>query len=159
MCDDKVGVDPVSGGTIRCTSDVFFATNPQLFDVIFIDGLHTYDQVRRDVMNSLCHLKNGGYIAIHDLLPTSWLEHHVPRLNDVWTGDIWKVAFEILESNGIDFKIVKIDHGIGVLRVNEETAGLADLTNELRNKQFEYFYRNLCRLPVVGWKEFLIWSG
>ena len=39
-CINKVGVDPNSGGTIRDTSDNFFKTNKQKFDVIFIDGLH-----------------------------------------------------------------------------------------------------------------------
>ena len=41
-CEKKVGVDPVSGGTIRKTSDQFFLNNDQYFDCIFIDGLHEY---------------------------------------------------------------------------------------------------------------------
>ena len=39
---NKIGVDPVSGGTIRKTSDEFFKENDKKFDIIFIDGLHTY---------------------------------------------------------------------------------------------------------------------
>jgi len=41
----KVGVDPVTGGTIRLTSDQFFNSNKENFDCVFIDGLHTYEQV------------------------------------------------------------------------------------------------------------------
>ncbi|HET7873735.1 MAG TPA: class I SAM-dependent methyltransferase, partial [Terriglobales bacterium] len=65
----KVGVDPACGGTLRLTSDAFFAANKQLFDIVFIDGLHTYEQVRKDVVNSIKFLKPGGYIALHDMLP------------------------------------------------------------------------------------------
>ena len=39
--NNKKGVDPVSGGNIRKTSDDFFQANDEMFDIIFIDGLHT----------------------------------------------------------------------------------------------------------------------
>jgi len=40
---NKVGVDPVGGGTKRTTSDEFFVKNEKQFDVIFVDGLHEYE--------------------------------------------------------------------------------------------------------------------
>ncbi|HWH58323.1 MAG TPA: class I SAM-dependent methyltransferase [Terriglobales bacterium] len=159
FCSRKVGVDPRSGGTVRATSDDFFESNKQLFDVVFIDGLHTYDQVRRDVINSIRFLKPGGFVALHDMLPGSWLEHHVPRISDAWTGDVWKVAFELSSSTGIDFKIVKVDHGVGVFRTAGETPELLDLRKELGEKQFEYLYRNIGRLPLLDWHEFVKWLG
>jgi Methyltransferase domain len=158
-CKEKVGVDPEAGGTVRATSDVFFTTNAQLFDVIFVDGLHTYEQVRKDVMNSIKFLKPGGFVALHDLLPASWLEHHVPRISDAWTGDVWKVAFELSRSSGIDFRVVKIDHGVGVFRITSQTAELLDLTEELTEKEFEYFYRNVDQLPIIEWQDFVSWLG
>src|SRR5450759_1111756 len=36
------------------------------FDLVFIDGLHTYDAVRSDVELSLPKLKPGGTLALHD---------------------------------------------------------------------------------------------
>ena len=46
-CNKKVGVDPISGGTVRKTSDQFFNDNKDKFDCIFIDGLHYYSQVKK----------------------------------------------------------------------------------------------------------------
>jgi len=61
-----VGVDPLSGGTHRLTSDEFFLTNKELFDIIFIDGDHRAHQVIRDLQNSLRFLRKGGTILLHD---------------------------------------------------------------------------------------------
>ena len=49
----RVGVDPVEGGTHKMTSDHFFSINKDNFDIIFIDGLHEYSQVMKDIKNSL----------------------------------------------------------------------------------------------------------
>ena len=50
---NKIGVDPREGGNVRKTSDEFFKYNKKKFELIFIDGLHKYDQVNRDIENSL----------------------------------------------------------------------------------------------------------
>ena len=70
-----------------------------------------------------------------------------------------KVAFELSQSKGIDFKIVKIDCGVGVFRVTEEKPQLVDLTEELKEKEFEYFYKNIGKLPLVEWQDFVNWLG
>ena len=71
----KVGVDPYveSPGIIQQTSDDFFMSNNEKFDLIFIDGLHHVDQVYRDIINSLACLNPDGIIICHDMLPTSEL--------------------------------------------------------------------------------------
>jgi len=126
--------------------------------VIFIDGLHTYEQARRDVINSIKCLKENGWIALHDMLPRDWTEHHIPVVTrDVWCGDVWKVAFELSQTDGIDFKILKIDYGVGVFRVLKRDVVLKDLTGELRDKEFSYYYDNIKALPVVDWKDAQQW--
>jgi len=155
----KVGVDPANGNHVNLTSDEFFATNKSLFDVIFIDGLHTYEQVRKDLVNSMRFLKPGGWIALHDMLPRTWKEQHVPVIvvNETWTGDVWKVAFELAQTAGIDFKILKIDYGVGVLKIINREPSLANLSAELNEKQFEYFYENISKLPLVEWTDCQDW--
>lgn len=154
----KVGVDPARGGNVRATSDAFFASNSDRFNVIFIDGLHTYDQVRRDVINAFSRLEPGGWIALHDMLPRDWMEHHVPRVSSgAWTGDVWKVAFELLNTKGIEFKILKIDNGVGVVRVLSDRPVLPDMRAELEPKQFSYYYDNLKSLPLAEWAEAQDW--
>ena len=61
-CNKKIGVDPVSGGNVRKTSDKFFLENKEKFDLIFIDGLHHYNQVKKDIANSLVALNDKGVI-------------------------------------------------------------------------------------------------
>ena len=48
---NKIGVDPFSGGTVRKTSDKFFLENNEKFDIVFIDGLHIYSQVKKDILS------------------------------------------------------------------------------------------------------------
>lgn len=151
----KVGIDPVSGGTIRCTSDEFFLVNKEKFDVVFIDGLHEYPQVRRDVLNALEVVPVGGYVVLHDMLPSNWVEQHVPNISpDAWTGDVWKVAFELANTPGLEFSIIKIDHGVGVVK----KVGNPQLSNtgiNISGRGFSYFFDHHLLLPLVTWDQFV----
>jgi Methyltransferase domain len=155
---NKVGVDPSAGGTMRMTSDEFFKQNNTRFDVVFIDGLHTYKQVRNDVINTMRFLNKNGWVALHDMLPSNWIEHHVPNVSkDLWTGDVWKVGFELSKTEGIDFRILKVDFGVGVFRVINENVILKDMVVELLDKEFAYFYDNIESLPLIDWDDAQQW--
>jgi hypothetical protein len=148
----KTGVDPEMGGTVRLTSDEFFRHDDGTrYDVIFIDGLHFYEQARRDVINALTRLKKDGWIAMHDMIPRDWLEEHVPRIADFWTGDVWKVAVELSQSADVDFRIIKVDFGVGVLRPLRQSAEVLDLRSTLADKRFSYFYDHIGTLPVLDY--------
>ena len=150
----KTGVDPASGGTHRMTSDDFFGgTNEESFDVIFIDGLHEYQQVRRDAINALNVIKDGGWIAFHDFLPSTWKEHHIPRIQSDWTGDCWKLAVELSKADGVDFRIVNIDHGVGLLRKSKMDYSIPDLNSELSKAEFDKFVEEVPNLPIVEFEE------
>jgi hypothetical protein len=156
--DRKVGVDPAQGGTHRMTSDAFFMANGETFEVVFIDGLHVYDQVRRDVANALKVVPAGGWIALHDMFPRDWIEEHTPQISTSrWTGDPWKVAFELIQTEGVEFRLLSIDHGIGVARVLRDGAMLADRRAQLADKRFAWFREHFSELPVIDWPAAKAW--
>ncbi len=74
-----------------------------------------------------------------------------------WTGDVWKVGFELAQTEGVDFRILKLDFGVGVLRLRNGFTGLADLGALLASKQFGYYYDHLARLPIVEWADAQTW--
>lgn len=157
---NKIGVDPFSGGNVRLTSDDFFIENNRTFDVIFIDGFHTYSQVKKDTINSSKCLNTGGLILLHDFLPANWkaaLPNDLKQVSPFWNGDCFKFAFELIDNN-IDFKILNIDHGIMVITGSDSIKALSVLSNELneyyKNISFDYYVENFKKLPVV---EFLDW--
>ena len=52
----------------KTTSDDFFIKNKEDFDIIYVDGLHTYNQVKKDLINALKALKSDGIIICDDYL-------------------------------------------------------------------------------------------
>jgi len=150
---NKFGVDPVSGGNIKMTSDEFFKNNNLTFDVIFVDGLHNYQQTRRDALNSLKFIKDPGWIAFHDFLPRSWKEHHVPRLQKSWTGDCWKLAVELMAAEGLEFKIIEIDHGVGLLRKVSDKWAVPDFSSDLIDAQFDVFVEKVKTFPLISFDD------
>ena len=142
---NKIGVDPVSGGNFRTTSDKFFLKNKTRFDCIFIDGLHIYEQVQKDFLNSLKFLKKGGYIILHDCIPRNFIEENIPRFpsNKPWTGDVWKVCMEITKNPEMNFKIFMCDNGVGVFKKDKDNNNYYKLNYILKNKRFKYFL-NYC---------------
>jgi len=93
------------GGT-----DNFFETAERVWDVIFIDAGHAYEQVLRDYNNSVRHLASGGYLFIHDLVPPS--EAHC-ALN--WCGDGWKLLMQ-LRARKATMVTLDCDYGLTCVR-------------------------------------------
>lgn len=148
---NKIGVDPARGGNIRITSDEFFKQNTQKFDVIFVDGLHHYDQVGRDVNNSLKYLKEGGIVIIHDMLPKKELHAEVPIPNPFrkpWLGDVWRLGFDLMARSDINFNIVKMDSGCGILWKGSQTPKKLDVVNS-----WNFYAENYNELPLISFDD------
>ena len=93
----SVDPDPKAGAIIRATSDDFFTLFPDSrFDLIFIDGLHHADQVKKDLVNSFRQLNPGGVIVMHDCNPPTEATTCVPRGSQrEWCGDTYKTAVSL----------------------------------------------------------------
>lgn len=129
-CKIKHGCDPYFSKKdgIYCnfikynmTSDLMFEQMSAdiKYDIIFIDGLHEGNQVLRDIYNSLNHLNSNGFILIHDSLPPSASVASFPRGEAIiWYGTVYK-AYPVLKENNIDFSIIDMDCGIGIIKGTE----------------------------------------
>ena len=83
----------------QMTSDEFFRTSHrEMFtpgiDVAFLDGLHRFEYLLRDFMNTEKYCSDRATVLIHDCLPTSpeMVERHSETCVN-WAGDVWKFLF------------------------------------------------------------------
>jgi hypothetical protein len=99
--DPKFRFDTRNHESERCkffetTSDdffLYFANSKVKYDIIFLDGLHTFEQTFRDICSTQAHC--------HDR--TIWL------IDDVYPSD----AFSALPSEALSRKFRKLQHGSG----------------------------------------------
>ena len=100
------------------TSDQYFRELDvsQMFDLVFLDGLHEYEQTYRDFNNALAHLNPGGVIVIDDTMPFDVFSAHRSNAKTIqlrsefadarpgWNGDVFKAMVLIAAFHpGIDF--------------------------------------------------------
>ena len=139
---NKIGVDPVKGGTLRVTSDDFFKENKFFFDIVFLDGLHTYEQTKADIDNSLRFLNEDGVILVHDCLPKKIWNQIVPRLYGHWNGDVWKAIVHLRTYSHADTYTCTIDHGVGVIFKRKNKNILKLLNKNFKNLKFADYFNN-----------------
>jgi SAM-dependent methyltransferase len=159
------------------TSDDFFKQEPEILqkyrlDFVFIDGLHSYEQALKDVLNSLRFLKEDGVIIMHDCNPASEAEAHpadsfehaeslnLPGWNKYWCGDVWKTIVH-LRANRSDLNIFVLDcdMGLGVITRAKQKGTLKYSPEEIKNlsyKDLEYNREKILNLKSLQYfKEFL----
>jgi len=152
--EKKIGVDPVSGGTIRDTSDNFFKKNNIRFDIIFIDGLHEYEQVKKDINNSLSFLNDNGVIFLHDCMPGGFIYQAVPRARGAWNGDVWKNIVETRTKIEIDTYVIHADQGIAMILKRSNKNLLKLNVNNFKKLKYKDFYYNYKKyLNVINYED------
>ena len=147
---NKIGVDPVSGGNVRKTSDDFFKDNNRKFDIVFIDGLHTYEQVKKDILNSVNCLNNNGIILVHDCMPDNLSKQAVPRYRMLWNGDVWKAIVDLRQDENLEIFTCEMDQGIGVIQ-KKKNSSVLEIDKPINQLKFEdYFYNYKEYLRVIS---------
>lgn len=97
----------------------------ELYDVIFIDGNHSYEQSRNDALNALKVLAPGGTLILHDTnpryekraLPASSYEEAKeldPSLT-LWNGEVWKTVLYLQTLPGIKVYTIAKEMGFSVV--------------------------------------------
>ncbi|MCW0233207.1 MAG: class I SAM-dependent methyltransferase [Ferrovibrio sp.] len=113
------------------TSDDYFenvAASTDTFDVVFLDGLHTFEQTLRDFNNAQFLLSNDGIILVDDVLPSGFQSaiRDIPKWQKVraalniqdksWMGDVYKLVFYIASYvPAFSFATIANNHGQTVL--------------------------------------------
>ncbi|WP_159086898.1 glycosyltransferase family protein [Loktanella sp. Alg231-35] len=124
------------------TSDEFFAAGHLqrlggTFGLAFLDGMHLYEFLLRDLINAERHMTPGGHIVLHDCLP--WSENMALRdrtevKGRAWTGDVWKVV-PILKTFRPDLKVEIFDAAptglVVVSNLDPQSKVLADRYDEI----------------------------
>tara|TARA_Y100000996_G_scaffold386424_1_gene344446 strand:+ start:1082 stop:1678 length:597 start_codon:yes stop_codon:yes gene_type:complete len=63
----------------RKTSDDFFLKNKHTFDLIYIDGNHLFEFVKRDIHNSLNFINCDGIIVLDDYALKGWWDDGITK--------------------------------------------------------------------------------
>jgi hypothetical protein len=93
------------------TSDEFFASlDPGTrFDIVFVDGLHHYEQAYRDTINALRHLSPHGLLLLDDVVPSDGgsavrdvdeamrLQRAAGVRRPLWHGDVYRTVLALLD--------------------------------------------------------------
>ena len=154
LIENKIGVDPVSGGNIKKTSDDFFKENVDKFDIVFIDGLHTYEQVKKDILNSVNFLNENGIILVHDCMPDSLGKQAVPRYKMQWNGDVWKAIVDLRQKENLDIYTCEMDQGIGII-TNKKNSSVLKLNKPIGKIKFKDYFENYKEyMRVISLPEF-----
>ena len=96
----------------RTTSKEFFSTLPprRKFDIIFLDGLHTAEQIASDFWSASRRIRANGIILIDDIFPNT-VQEAMPRPvhnKAPWRGDVWKFWLS-LRAVPQEFKMFAVD--------------------------------------------------
>lgn len=149
----------VNNSYFEKTSDDFFQQEKQVVtrarpNIVFVDGLHTYEQSLRDVLNSLAVLDDGGIVLMHDCnpitpaaaFPANSIDDAKRRLDDykgVWNGDVWKAIVHMRSLHtDLEVFVLDCDHGVGVVRRGTPTERLDFRENEIRQLTYQDLERN-----------------
>ncbi len=105
------------------TSDTFFSSqfsekNDLTYDFAFLDGLHHFEVLLRDFINTERLMNPNGTIALHDCCP--FTEEMTSRTQGPgnWTGDVWKTLLILLKNRpDLDISVARAEPtGLVVIR-------------------------------------------
>ena len=112
LAEPTLGAKPVQV-LLQMTSDAAFAgpvmarLDPR-FDLAFLDGMHRFEVLLRDLINTERHMAPNGMIVLHDTAPYTARMTGRDALPGPWTGDVWKLL-PILAEHRPDLRVDHLD--------------------------------------------------
>ncbi len=144
----------------KMDSDEFFSNKAaSIFkngiDIAFLDGLHTYEQSLKDVLNILGYLGKGGIIVLHDCNPISESRAYpavsyeraknsnLPGWDGYWSGDVWKTIVYLRSMRkDLNIFVLDIDMGLGIISKGTQAEGLRYTAEEIRQLSYNALANN-----------------
>lgn len=162
----------------KMTSDEYFTdcVDPaEKYDIIFLDGLHTFEQTLRDFCASLMHSHDNTIWLIDDVFPTdifsaqrnATASRKYRRLHgregDAWHGDVFKVIFALHDFfPNISYKTISTGGNPQTVLLKRPRTSFKPLYNDLeRISRMSYydFYENQEILQLEPEEGVLAWVG
>ena len=177
----KIGVDPVlriklpekfkpTTHFYEIPSDQFFKESKDEIlekkaDVMFIDGLHTYGQSLRDVINGLDYLKDDGVIVMHDCFPKCHAAAH-PVMSEAqqmegyqgfWNGDVFKAILWMRSfRDDLEVFVLDTDHGLGMVCKGKPQSTLSLSAEQIEKMTYEEFAKDQVNYLNLKEKEYFL---
>jgi len=150
----------------QMTSEKFFTKRLSRFkpenypDIVFIDGLHTFEASLKDVLEALYYLKPEGSIVLHDCFPPTKAAaipgrslaeaagKNVEGWTGAWCGDVWKTIVYLKQSfpDDLEISVLNTDMGLGIVRKSSNRKEFI-LRKELFDQILKYDYQYLQQNP------------
>jgi len=111
-----VGVDPAPRTTEKKNQEIYAMTSDDFFasfdieppDLVFIDGLHLFEQALKDFINIEYISHEQTVVVVDDIFPAHPAQALRKRHTSKWAGDVWKL-YEILKEYRPDLSIEPVD--------------------------------------------------
>ncbi len=135
--ETKVVTDLKEVTLVQDTSDAFFAGGAaerlidRPIDFAFLDGMHLFEYLLRDFINTEKYAAQNAMVMLHDCLP--WNANMAARDRSIvetraWSGDVWKVV-DILDKYRPDLEVTVLDAAptglVAVQGLNPDSAVLS----------------------------------
>ena len=113
--------------------------------------MHTYEQVKKDILNSVDCLNDNGIILVHDCMPDSLSKQAVPRYRMICNVDVWKAIVDLRQNENLEIFTCEMDQGIGVIKKNKNSSilNLKKPINKLKFKDYFHNYKEYLRVISV----------
>ena len=140
-----VGIDPYPRIKAKKNQEIYCMTSNDFFDsldieppdLVFIDGLHLFEQALVDFVNVEHISHEGTVVVIDDIFPAHPAQALRDRRTQKWAGDVWKL-YKILLEYRPDLSIEPLDVNptglIVVTNLDNKNTVLSDNYNKIVNE-------------------------